>query len=191
MMRQPTSLLALNYLLLPLLAVSGVSADEHEDHAHGEAQEHISELPKMGVAVILPTVGNETAGTLRLMQEGKNLKVVGEIFNLSPGEHGFHIHEFGDLRDLKTGKSVGGHFNPAGVDHGAPGKGHVGDLGNVTADDQGIAQVDATLKNTQLHFVLGRTFVVHAGKDDLQSQPSGDAGPRIGLGLIGIGNPEM
>jgi len=188
MKRPRLSAFAFSFVIFPLLTFTNVAA---EDHEHADDHDHLTELPKLGVAVILPTVGNETAGTIRLVQDGEDLKVVGEIFNLSPGDHGFHIHKFGDLRDLKTGKSVGGHFNPAGVDHGAPNEGHVGDLGNITADKEGIAQVDVTLENTKLHFVLGRAFVIHAGKDDLKSQPSGDAGPRIGLGLIGIGNPEV
>jgi Cu-Zn family superoxide dismutase len=61
----------------------------------------------------------------------------------------------------------------------------------VKANDDGVAQVNITMKGTPLHFILGRAFVVHAGKDDLKSQPSGDAGARVATGIIAIGNPEF
>ncbi|TWU51833.1 superoxide dismutase family protein [Rubripirellula reticaptiva] len=164
-------------------------AQETKAHDHEHAGAHAA-MPTLGVAVIQPTAGGKVRGMLRLMQKGENLQVMGKIRNLTPGDHGFHIHEFGDMRNMKDGTSAGGHFNPSGVPHGAPGHGHVGDLGNITANAEGEATVDVTLEHTMLHFILGRSFVVHAGKDDLTSQPSGDAGPRVGVGIIGAGNPE-
>jgi Cu-Zn family superoxide dismutase len=159
---------------------------DHEHDAHAEV-----DLPKLGIAVIQPTAGNKVRGTLRLMQQGDDLKITGKVRNLTPGEHGFHIHEYGDSR-AADGTSAGGHFNPFGHDHGAPGeKSHVGDLGNITANAEGVAEIDVVSKGTALHFVLGRSFVVHAGADDLKSQPSGDAGPRVGVGVIGVGNPDF
>lgn len=170
-------------LAAPYMVSSG--ADEHE-HA-----EHKVELPKVGMAVLVPTAGNKTRGNLKLVQQGDDLKITGKIRNLTPGEHGFHIHEFGDLRGT-DGTAAGGHFNPYGHDHGAPGeKSHIGDLGNITANEEGVADVNIVSKGTALHFVLGRSFVVHAGKDDLKSQPSGDAGPRVAVGVIGVGNPDF
>lgn len=168
------------------LTVSRAAADEHKhDHAHSEA-----ELPTFGVAMLTPTKGSKVRGMLRLMQKEDGLHIVGRINNLTPGEHGFHIHEFGDLRS-SDGKSAGGHFNPEGHDHGAPGShSHAGDLGNITAGEDGVAKVDVVTTDTKLHFVLGRAFVVHAGKDDLKSQPSGDAGGRVALGVIAIGNSD-
>lgn len=161
------------------------AADDHGKHAHEV------EMPKHGITVLVPTEGNKTRGMLRLTQVGKDLKITGKVRNLAPGEHGFHIHEFGDQRG-KDGSAAGGHFNPHGHEHGAPGEtSHVGDLGNITADQQGVATVDVVAKDTPLHFVLGRAFVVHAGKDDLKSQPSGDAGARVATGVIGVANPEF
>ena len=43
---------------------------------------------------------------------------MGELSRLSPGLHGFHIHETGDLSDECRG--AGGHYNPGGTNHGAP-----------------------------------------------------------------------
>jgi Cu-Zn family superoxide dismutase len=66
---------------------------------------------------------------------------------------------------------------------------HAGDLGNITANSQGEAQVDKLAKGLELHFVIGRSIVVHAGEDDLKSQPSGNAGDRVALGVIGFAGP--
>ncbi|QDS94909.1 Superoxide dismutase [Cu-Zn] precursor [Roseimaritima multifibrata] len=166
------------------------SHEKESHHGHAEAGHHHGDLPTFGVAIVTPTKGNKVRGVLQLKQVGDDLKVMGKVRNLTPGKHGFHIHEFGDFRDGAKGTSAGGHFNPAGVDHGPEGHGHVGDLGNITANDEGVATIKTTLKNTKLHFVLGRSFVIHADADDLKSQPSGNAGPRVGLGIIGIGNAE-
>jgi superoxide dismutase, Cu-Zn family len=161
--------------------------DDHGDGDHG----HEVDLPKVGVAMLLPTATNKVRGTLKLVQQGDDLKITGKINNLTPGEHGFHIHEFGDRR-AADGTSAGGHFNPFGHEHGAPGEmSHVGDFGNIVANEEGVAIVNVVAKNTALHFVLGRSFVVHAGVDDLKSQPAGNAGPRVAVGVIGVGNPDF
>lgn len=177
-------------LLLGTAAVIGTGyalvADEHETK-HAEEME----MPKHGVALMVPTKGNNARGILRLVQQDKDLQITGQIRNLTPGEHGFHIHEFGDLRS-PDGTSAGGHFDPHGHEHGAPGEdSHMGDLGNITAGEDGVAMVDVTAKNTPLHFILGRAFVVHGDEDDLESQPAGDAGPRVAIGVIGVANPEV
>jgi Cu-Zn family superoxide dismutase len=39
------------------------------------------------------------------------------------------------------------------------------------------------------HGILGHAVVVHAKADDLKTQPSGDSGPRIGVGVIGVSKP--
>lgn len=172
-------------LTLALVGLAGSRA-QAQQHAHGD-----HDLPTLGVAVITPTKGNKVRGSLRLVQKGDELKIMGRVNNLTPGEHGFHIHEFGDQRGT-DGTAAGGHYNPDGHEHGAPGPhSHTGDLGNITADAEGVAKVDITVKGTKLHFVLGRSFVIHAGKDDLKSQPSGAAGARVATGVIGIANPEF
>ena len=124
-------------------------------------------------------VRNTVACGLPLNDLGRN--------NVSPSLHGFHIHEFGDLR-AEDGTSAGGHYNPCGTPHAGPDqeKRHVGDLGNVEADENGIAAVKKTIRGASLHFLFGRSLVVHAGADDLHSQPSGNAGPRVALGVVGI-----
>ena len=66
--------------------------------------------------------------------------LVGEIQGLKPGKHGFHIHEFGDLSN--GCETAGAHYNPDNVDHGDLQQGHVGDLENVIADENGVAKIE-------------------------------------------------
>ena len=152
---------------------------------HGHEHAHL-DPPTAGVAVMQPTKGSEVGGTLTLTQMKGHVHIKGEITGLTPGKHGFHIHMFGDTR-APDGASAGGHFNPEGHKHGGPDdeKAHAGDLGNVEADENGTAKVDTKAK-TELHFILGRSLVVHAGEDDLKTDPSGDSGGRVAVGIIGI-----
>ncbi|CAH1799817.1 unnamed protein product [Owenia fusiformis] len=136
-------------------------------------------------------------GVVTFTQEGADgpVKVDGELTGLTPGKHGFHIHEFGDNTNGCT--SAGPHFNPEGKTHGAPdaAERHVGDLGNVTAGDDGVAKVEITDKLLNLvgpNSIIGRTVVVHDGVDDLGlgghelSSTTGNAGGRGACGVIGI-----
>jgi Cu-Zn family superoxide dismutase len=143
--------------------------------------------PPEAVAVLMPTGSNAVQGTLVLTQKEDDVQVTGEIRGLKPGQHGFHIHQFGDLRSA-DGSSAGGHYNPSKHQHGGPNAAdhHAGDLGNITADDQGIAKVDTTAEGVKLSSLLGRSLVVHADADDLKSQPAGNSGPRIAVGVIGL-----
>ncbi|MFQ6604020.1 MAG: superoxide dismutase family protein [Fidelibacterota bacterium] len=143
------------------------------------------------IVILQPTEGSSVQGIVRFSQAAHGIRVTGTISGLTAGPHGFHIHEYGDCTD-PAGKSAGGHFNPAGAPHGDRGqpanKRHVGDLGNIVADKKGIAQIDfidPLLSFSGDNNIIGRAVVVHAGRDDLTSQPSGAAGPRLACGVIG------
>ncbi len=151
-----------------------------------------SGTPEKAVAVLYPTAKNQVHGVVMFTKVKDGVKVVADIEGLSPGEHGFHIHELGDCT-APDGKSAGGHFNPEGTPHGAPTAParhrHVGDLGNITAQKNGKAhleQFDSLLAFVGAHSIVGRGVIVHAGKDDLTSQPSGAAGSRVACGVVGI-----
>jgi Cu-Zn family superoxide dismutase len=142
------------------------------------------------IAVLLPTAGSNVTGTVTFTASGNNVKVVADITGLTPGKHGFHIHEFGDCSDPKAA-SAGGHFNPAHKQHGAPdaGERHAGDLGNIEADASGKAHLemtDSVMKFSGADSIIGHAVIVHEKADDLKTQPTGDAGGRVACGVIGV-----
>ena len=143
------------------------------------------------VAVIQPGNGYNARGNVLFEQNGAEVIIKVNISGLNSNSyHGFHIHEFGDIRS-QDGKSAGGHFNPDGFPHALPPekKRHAGSFGNLISDSNG--NVDTTFTDDtfsisdQFNPVLGRSVVVHAKKDD-GGQPTGNAGARIGFGVIGI-----
>ncbi len=145
-------------------------------------------------AQLIPTTKTKStvAGTLTFTKTSSGMHVKGEITGLTPGEHGFHVHEYGVWNE--DGTASGGHFNPTKAPHAshASEKRHVGDMGNIKADESGKAVVD--LEDDQMTFegptsILGRGLVVHAKADDLKTQPSGDAGGRLAVAIIGVAKP--
>lgn len=141
-------------------------------------------------AEILPTEGQATGGLIKLTRDGEGVRMEGTVTGLEPGAHGFHIHEKGDC-SAPDASSAGGHFEPADDPHGAPedppDQHHLGDFGNITAGENGEVEVNITdpeLRMSGPDSIIGKAIVVHAGRDDLESQPSGDSGARIGCGVI-------
>lgn len=142
-------------------------------------------------AVLYPTEGNTAEGTVIFYKIKGGVRVVVDMKGLTPGKHGFHIHENGDC-SAPDATSAGGHFNPGMHEHGGPmdGKRHVGDMGNITADAQGNAHLDYI--DTGMTFkgedsIIGKSIIVHQNEDDLKTQPTGNAGPRIACGVISEG----
>jgi Cu-Zn family superoxide dismutase len=172
------SLIALVFLL-----VGGFSAQ-------AQTPEEKSSTPLKAVAVLHPTAGNKVSGTVTFTEVADGVQVQAEITGLPPGNHGFHVHEFGDC-SAADASSAGAHFNPTHEPHGGPdaAERHVGDMGNVQADASGKAKLEyvdhqISLTNDQ-RSVIGRSVIVHAKADDLKSQPAGDSGARVACGVIG------
>ncbi len=145
------------------------------------------------VAVLQPTDGNKVRGTVTFTQIGANVKVVAQVEGLTPGKHGFHIHEFGDCSS-KDGAAAGGHFNPANSQHGAPDASprHAGDMGNIEANQEGVARLeynDPIMKMNGAGAIIGHGMIVHANPDDMKTQPTGNAGGRLACGVIGVAKP--
>ena len=170
-----------------ILTNNSRAADAHGAAAHAQGWASIKEA----VAVLHPTQGNKTAGTIKFTQEGEKVKVVARVTGLTPGQkHAFHIHEFGDASST-DGSSAGGHYNPEGHAHGLPDKSerHAGDLGNLQANNEGVAEYTVTVENISIagvkNPIIGRGVIVHAKHDD-GGQPVGNAGGRIAAGVIGI-----
>lgn len=124
-----------------------------------------------------------------------HVMVNGTFRGLSPGAHGFHVHQFGDLS--QNCMAAGPHFNPHKKTHGAPedAERHVGDLGNVHANANGFVAVqitDSLVSLEGVNSVLGRGLVIHEKPDDMgkggndESKKTGNAGKRLGCGVIGV-----
>lgn len=142
-------------------------------------------------AALLPTKGSEVRGNVEFVQRDGEVLVSGKVTGLTPGQHGFHVHEKGDC-SAPDGSSAGPHFDPAGTKaHGGPSGDlrHGGDLGNITADSGGVASFKVRVMGITLGSdpasVMGRALIVHAKPDDLATQPSGNSGPRLACGVIG------
>uniref|UniRef100_A0AAF5Q5X8 Superoxide dismutase [Cu-Zn] n=2 Tax=Wuchereria bancrofti TaxID=6293 RepID=A0AAF5Q5X8_WUCBA len=150
------------------------------------------------IAILHSDRGN-VSGTIRFQQDHKNLTTInGEIKGLTPGLHGFHVHQYGDTTNGCI--SAGPHFNPYNKTHSDPTDEmrHVGDLGNIVAEGDGTAHINISDKHVQLlgpNSIIGRSIVVHADQDDLgkgigdkknESLKTGNAGARVACGIVAI-----
>lgn len=162
-------------LLLSLLSSTAVFAASGKPAAEAEMK---------------PASGSSVRGEVTFTPEAGKLRVEAKFSGLTPGEHGFHIHEAGDC-SAPDATSAKGHFNPAAKGHGHHGgaERHAGDLPNLVADAQGKARytslVDGLLVDGGATNIMGRSVVVHADADDYKSQPAGNSGKRIACGVIG------
>jgi superoxide dismutase, Cu-Zn family len=146
------------------------------------------------IAVLVPGVDSAVSGSVTFEQVADGVRVVAHVTGLTPGKHGFHVHQKGDLSKADL-TSTGGHFNPSGHEHAGPmaSMRHVGDLGNLVADASGLATMDVVDHQLALageDSIIGRGVIVHAGEDDLKSQPTGNAGGRVAGGVIGVVGPQ-
>ena len=170
-------------VLFPLVYAASTFADEG---AAGDVAEPAR--PMHASAALKATSGSQVAGTVSFTETTSGVQVVAEVSGLTPGKHGFHVHEKGDCSDPE-GKSAGGHFNPGGTEHGAPDADvhHAGDLGNLMAGEDGNARLEAVFEGVSLSGddgLIGRGLIVHADPDDLSSQPTGNAGARVACAVI-------
>jgi len=131
-------------------------------------------------------------GEAKFKQTKKGVDVSIDVSQLTPGQHGVHIHAAGKCEgpDFKT---AGGHFNPDNKKHGSknPDGPHNGDLGNITADANGKAKgtfldTHVTLGDgaNSLFQTGGTSIVIHASVDDEMTDPAGNSGARIACGVI-------
>jgi len=155
------------------------------------ASEAVSPAPpaKKIEATLQPKSKSKVTGTATLTETTNGVNVVLVIENLTPGDHGAHVHEKGDC-SAEDASSAGGHFNPASHPHALPSgtPRHLGDLGNITADKDGKAKLEfiavgANLKDSDPNSFVGRSIVIHEKKDD-GGQPSGNAGGRVACAEI-------
>ncbi|MGG4343618.1 superoxide dismutase family protein [Paenibacillus lautus] len=141
------------------------------------------------LVVKLYNAAGESVGSATLEQINDGVKVKITASGLTPGKHGFHVHE-NAIKD-RDFKSAGGHFNPTDKHHGLkhPQGSHVGDMPNLVVGADGTVEAEkiiqhGTLEKNQPNSVLGRSLIIHAGEDDEVTDPSGNSGDRVAGGNI-------
>ena len=131
--------------------------------------------------------GTNTQGTAQFTQSGKTVTMDLNVYKLTPGIHAVHIHEKGDC-SAADGSSAGGHWNPTAEKHGKweHGEFHMGDIGNLVADKDGTARLVFKTDNWRMggndatKNIMGKSIIIHADADDFHTQPTGNAGGRVG-----------
>lgn len=154
-------------------------------------------MAQSGAALDVPLVdaAGQAVGLATFTEGDDGVTIHVLIEGLSPGEHGWHLHEVGDCDGSTTEpfSSAGGHWNPTDMEHGGPDAAshHVGDFGNFAATADGKAEATITTMDFSLgdgpNSVFdedGTAIIIHAGRDDLTTQPSGDSGPRFACGVV-------
>lgn len=176
--------------LLPLvvLAAAGCAASPTESSPEP------TQAPVIVARVALEArAGSKLTGGAEFarLHDGR-VRLVIEVGGVEPGLHAAHIHEHGDCSDPKAA-SAGGHWNPTSKPHGswgqADGNFHLGDLGNIEVGADGNGRLEIvtnlwTVGDGGPVDVVGRSIIVHAKPDDFTTQPTGNAGDRIGCGVI-------
>jgi Cu-Zn family superoxide dismutase len=131
-------------------------------------------------------------GTAEMTQTPAGVLIKLSVKGLPPGDHAFHVHAVGKCEP--PFESAGGHFNPASKKHGlmaAEGP-HAGDMPNlhVPAGGELVVEVlnsNVTLEKGKPNSVFdadGSALVIHAAVDDYKTDPTGNAGGRIGCGVV-------
>ncbi len=190
----PAMRLALCFSLLVLAACADAPSPDASDAPADDLVDIAPSGPDRAVVQVAEVDGSGVSGTVEFVDLGEAVELRYNLAGLGAGMHGFHVHQTGDCGPDSTGTpagAAGGHLNPLASPHGAPAAApaqrHAGDLGNIEADADGRAigvRVDSVLAFSGPTSILGKAMLVHGGQDDLTSQPSGDAGARVGCGVI-------
>jgi Cu-Zn family superoxide dismutase len=162
---------------------------EPEPAAQAPAPPPEPPAPKRAMAELAPASKSKVKGTATFVEVEGGVEITANLEGLKAGDHAWHVHEKGDC-SAPDAKSAGEHFNPDNKKHGAPDadERHAGDFGNLTAGKDGKATKTLTMKGVTLAdgptSLVGKALIVHDKKDDMKSQPSGNAGNRIACGVI-------
>jgi superoxide dismutase, Cu-Zn family len=180
-----------------------VDPDEHEtadlqdpvQARYQSAEEVLAAMPQAQAAAAIRAVSEWPVDGYATFEEVEGgLRVHVDVTGLQPGLRAIHVHEHGSCAPGDDGApagAAGGHFAPLDSPHGAPdhprGERHVGDFGNLDVGSDGSARltfVDEVATLDGETSIVGKALVIHDGEDDLETQPTGDAGGRVACGII-------
>ena len=138
----------------------------------------------------------DLVGTVEIAAGPEGAVFTPDLTGLTPGDHGFHVHQNGDCgpstRDDGTvvpGGAAGGHWDPdeTGVHLGPDGDGHRGDLPVLAAAEDGSATAAVTATRiSDPAPIAGLALMIHAGGDNYSDDPAplGGGGARFACGVI-------
>lgn len=131
-------------------------------------------------------------GTAEVVETAEGLRVTIKAKGLPSGTHAAHIHTTGACTPPDFA-SAGGHWNPTAKQHGRdnPQGMHMGDMPNMLLGTDGVGELQFTIPGakltsgaTPLLDTDGAAVVIHAGADDMKSDPAGNAGGRVACGVL-------
>ncbi|WP_374939372.1 superoxide dismutase family protein [Sphingomonas sp. NBWT7] len=139
-------------------------------------------------SAMLKTAAGVDAGRATATEVAGGLRFTVDVMGMPAGTHGVHVHTTGRC-DAPTFETAGGHWNPTAMKHGSmnPQGPHQGDIPNLIVDSGGRGTVAATVPSATMAGLLdtdGAAFIVHAGPDDLKTDPSGNSGGRLACGVF-------
>lgn len=142
-------------------------------------------------AVIESKSESTVKGTVVFTEKNGVVNMVADINGAAPGTHAIHIHDKGDC-SAADGSSAAGHWNPTKENHGKWGTApcHRGDIGNIEVGADGKGKITMTTDlwcvgcNDLNKDITGKAIIIHAKADDFTTQPTGNAGARLGCGVI-------
>jgi Cu-Zn family superoxide dismutase len=190
--KQLTILLVISFLALIYIALQGSSFSLKGKIVLGQAAiaTPLAQAVTGQATLTDPSGSTSLKGEVSFSQTDTGVKVEATFTDVPGGYHGFHVHENGSCAN--NGNAAGGHFNPDQVKHGnllvdGFADAHAGDFGNILARANGTASFSQTFPGLTLtdgkYAIANHAIILHANRDDY-SQPTGNAGGRIGCGLI-------
>jgi superoxide dismutase, Cu-Zn family len=146
---------------------------------------------KSAQATISSASGSGLTGVATFTEEGGGVKLVLTVEKATPGPHAVHLHQNGDC-SKPDATSAGPHWNPTKQEHGnrEAGAHHQGDMPNMEVGQDGKGRLELTVSDWAIggtdttRNVVNKAIIVHAKADDYKSQPAGNAGDRIGCGVV-------
>jgi superoxide dismutase, Cu-Zn family len=186
-------------VLLAFLAVScnnseTTTTDEKSDTTTSTNTQPAGDNNATAAEAVLSGTNADTSvsGTVRFTESDGKVKMVLDLTipKMANKTVAVHIHEHGACGDM--GKEAHGHWNPTNAKHGKWGSAdfHRGDIGNVDLNGEGKGTLEmetdlwSVSGSDSTKNILNRAIIVHGGKDDFTTQPTGNAGSRIGCGVI-------